>query len=49
VAGKWEQTKSPGVYVQQGRNGKRYKAAFRDARGVVTSKTFPWIGQAQTF
>jgi integrase len=49
VAGKWEQTKTPGVYVQEGRNGKRYKAAFRDARGVVTSKTFPRIGQAQDF
>jgi len=42
MAGKWEQTNTPGVYVQQGRNGKpRYKAAFRDARGVVTSRTFP--------
>ena len=50
MAGRWEQTKSPGVYVQPGRNGKpRYKAAFRDARGVVTSKTFPRIGEAQTF
>ena len=44
------QTKTPGVYVQGGRNGKpRYKAAFRDARGVVTSKTFPRIGQAQDY
>jgi integrase len=33
-----------------GSNGKpRYKAAFRDARGVVTSRTFPRIGQAQDF
>jgi hypothetical protein len=50
MAGRWEQTKTPGVYVQAGRGGKpRYKAAFRDARGVVTSKTFPRIGEAQTF
>lgn len=48
MAGRWEQTKTPGVYVQLGRNGKpRYEAAFRDARGVVTSKTFPRIGLAQ--
>ena len=50
MAGKWEQTKTPGIYVQEGRDGKpRYKAALRDARGVVTSKTFPRIGQAQDF
>ena len=50
MAGRWEQTKTPGVYVQEGGNGKpRYKAAFRDARGVVTSRTFPRIGEAQTF
>jgi len=50
MAGRWEQTKTPGVYVQRDRNGKpRYKAAFRDARGVVTSKTFPRIGQAQDY
>jgi integrase len=42
MAGKWAATKTPGVYVQRDRNGKpRYKAAFRDARGVVTSRTFP--------
>ena len=50
MAGKWEQTKTPGIYVQEGRNGKpRYKAAFRDARGIVTSRTFPRIGQAQDY
>jgi integrase len=50
MAGKWEHTKTPGIYVQEGRNGKpRYKAAFRDARGVVTSRTFPRIGLAQDF
>jgi integrase len=50
MAGKWEQTKTPGIYVQEGRSGKpRYKAAFRDARGVVTSKTFPRIGMAQDY
>jgi integrase len=50
MAGRWEQTKTPGIYVQEGRNGKpRYKGAFRDARGVVTSRTFPRIGEAQTF
>jgi hypothetical protein len=49
MAGRWEQTRTPGIYVQEGPRGKRYKAAFRDARGVVTSKTFPRIGQAQDF
>jgi hypothetical protein len=50
MAGKWEQAKTPGVYVQEGRNGKpRYKAAFRDARRVVASRTFPRIAQAQDF
>jgi hypothetical protein len=49
-AGRWEQTKTPGVYVQRDRYGKpRSKAAFRDARGVVTSKTFPRIGLAQDY
>jgi transposase len=50
MVGRWEQTKTPGIYVQEGRNGKpRYKGAFRGARGVVTSRTFPRIGEAQTF
>ena len=50
MAGKREQTKTPGIYVQEGWNGKpRYKAALRDAQGVLTSKTFPRIGQAQDF
>jgi integrase len=42
MAGKWERTKFPGVYAQRDlRTGKeRYKAAFRNARGIVTSKTF---------
>jgi integrase len=43
MAGKWTNTGTPGVYVQDGaRTGRpRYKVAFRDPRGVVTSKTFP--------
>jgi hypothetical protein len=50
MAGRWQQTKTPGVYVQRDRNGKpRHKAAFRDARGVVTSKTFPRIEQSQDY
>jgi hypothetical protein len=49
MAGRWEQTRTPGIYVQEGPRGKRYKAAFRDARGVVTSKTFPRMGRLRTF
>jgi hypothetical protein len=42
MAGKWERTRIPGVYKQEGADGKlRYMAAFRDARGVVTSLTKP--------
>ena len=49
MAGKWKKTNQPCVYVQEfertgadGRtySGKRYKAAYRDARGKVTSHTF---------
>lgn len=51
MAGKWERTKYPGIYAQNdARTGKpRYKAAFRDARGVVTSKTFPAVKLALAF
>lgn len=43
MAGQWVRTRTPGVYAQDdSRTGRpRYKLAFRDARGVVTSKTFP--------
>lgn len=41
MAGQWGKTKTPGVYVQDGPRGRKYKAAFRDRRGVVTSRTFP--------
>lgn len=39
MAGQWVRTRTPGVHVQEdSRTGKpRYKLAFRDARGVVTS------------
>ena len=49
MAGTWSKTKMPGVYVQRdARTGKpRYKAAFRDARGVVTSRTFPTVKLAE--
>jgi integrase len=49
MAGTWQKTKTPGVYVQQNaRTGRpRYKAAFRDSRGVVTSKTFPTVKLAE--
>jgi integrase len=53
MAGKWEQTKTPGIYVQEGRNGKpRYKAAFRalsSGQSVVTSRTFPRIKDAKDY
>jgi integrase len=49
VAGTWAKTKTASVYIQQDvRTGKpRYKAAYRDSRGVVTSKTFPTVKLAQ--
>lgn len=51
MAGRWERTKYPGVYVQEDARTKkpRYKAAFRDARGMVTSKTFPTVKLAVAF
>lgn len=54
MAGTWEKTKAPrgrpGIYVQStGGGGKRYKVAFRDARGVVSSKTFGRLEEAKTF
>ncbi|MGH2650152.1 MAG: tyrosine-type recombinase/integrase [Actinomycetota bacterium] len=50
MAGQWERTKTPGVYAQEDRRGKvRYKAAFRDARGVVTSRTFPTMKSAKDY
>jgi integrase len=50
MAGRWERTKTPGIYVQAGANGKpRYKAVFRDSRGMVTGKTFPNVKLAQAF
>jgi integrase len=49
VAGKWIKTRTPGVYQQKDtRTGKpRYKAAFRDSRGVVTSRTFERLRDAE--
>jgi integrase len=54
MAGTWQQTKGPkgrpGIYVQDtARGGKRYKVAFRDKNGVVTSKTFPRLEDAKAF
>jgi hypothetical protein len=47
MAGKWQGTREPGIYSQDGPTGTRYKYAFRDARGVVTSKTFLRMRDAQ--
>ena len=54
MAGTWTQTKGPkgrpGIYVQETvRGAKRYKVAYRDARGVVTSKTFDRLEHAKAF
>ncbi len=54
MAGTWRQTKGPkgrpGIYVQDtARGGKRYKVAYRDARGTVTSKTFERLEAAKDF
>ena len=54
MAGRWVPTKGPkgrpGIYVQDtAKGGKRYKVAFRDARGVVTSQTFPRLEDAKDF
>jgi integrase len=54
MAGMWQQTKGPkgrpGIYVQDtARGGKRYKVAFRDKNGAVTSKTFPRLEDAKAF
>jgi integrase len=49
VAGRWMRTRTPGVYVQNdSRTGNpRYKAAFRNSRGVVTSRTFLRLRDAE--
>lgn len=49
MAGRWMRTRTPGVYVQNDtRTGNpRYKAAFRDSRGVVTSRTFVRLRDAE--
>lgn len=54
MAGTWRQTRGPkgrpGVYSQETARGtKRYKVAYRDSRGVVTSKTFPNLEAAKAF
>ena len=54
MAGTWTKTKRPkgrpGIYEQENpRGGKRYKVAYRDARGSVVSKTFPRLEEAKTF
>ena len=54
MAGTWTQTKGPkgrpGIYVQgTPRGAKRYKVAYRDARGLVTSKTFDRLEAAKAF
>ena len=54
MAGTWTQTKGPkgrpGIYVQETTRGaKRYKVAYRDARGMVTSKTFDRLEDAKAF
>jgi integrase len=54
MAGTWTQTKGPkgrpGIYVQgTTRGARRYKVAYRDARGVVTSKTFDRLEDAKAF
>lgn len=51
MAGKWQKARTPGVYVQHdARSGRpRYKAAYRDARRVVTSKTFPTVKLAEAY
>jgi hypothetical protein len=49
VGGRWTRTRTPGVYQQKDvRTGKpRYKAASRDSRGVVTSRTFDRFRDAE--
>ena len=58
MAGKWTKTREPSVYVQEyphvGAQGKRYtrkryRAAFRDARGKTTSRTFDRFEDAKAF
>jgi integrase len=54
MAGTWTQTKGPkgrpGIYMQETvRGAKRYKVAYRDARGMVTSKTFDRLEDAKAF
>jgi integrase len=51
VAGAWEKTRDPAIYVQEyeesGKWLKRYKFVFRDGRGKVTSRTFRRLREAQ--
>jgi integrase len=54
MAGIWAPTKGPkgrpGIYVQEASKGtKRYKVAYRDARGMVTSKTFRRLEDAKAY
>jgi integrase len=54
LAGTWTKTKGPkgrpGIYWQDtARGNRRYKVAHRDARGMVTSKTFDRLEDAKAF
>jgi integrase len=50
MAGKWQTSRTPGVLKQEDPRGKaRYKAVYRDARGVATSRTFPTLRMAKDF
>lgn len=50
MAGSWEKTRDPAIYVQEyeasGKTLKRYKVVFRDGRGKVTSRTFQRLRDA---
>jgi integrase len=50
VAGKWKTSGHPGILKQEDSQGDfRYKAVYRDARGVATSRTFPLLREARDF
>jgi integrase len=50
MAGKWKSSGHPGIFVQEDRRGDtRYKAVYRDSRGVATSRTFPLLREARDF
>ena len=54
MAGTWTQTKGPkgtpwDLREETPRGTKRYKVAFRDARGMVTSKTFDRLEDTKAY